>query len=152
MLIQGSQTVKDFPMKYNLIILLLTATLLFSCDPFHPGRVEEKQDVLIEIYNLALADSLIIVNRDDTVNAAGLLRKYGITRMKIEYGQSESIIGADSIVTFVKTSSNIFVPEKRILYDIAYKPRNFRSEKLVNASYERVQINDRWYFESEGFD
>lgn len=139
-------------MKYKVIFSLLTATVLFSCDPFHPGRAEEKQDVLIEIYNLALADTLVTVHRDDTVKAAGLLRKCGIMRMKIDYGQSESIIGADSLVTFVKNPANIFVPEKRILYDFASTPRNFGSERLINASYERVQINDRWYFETEGFD
>lgn len=58
----------------------------------------------------------------------------------------------DSLIIFIQKSSSILDAEKRIIYDFAKVPRNFGSETIQSASYEITQLNDRWYFSTEGFD
>lgn len=58
----------------------------------------------------------------------------------------------DSLIIFIQKSNSIVDAEKRIIYDYANKPRNFGHEKIISASYEITQLNDRWYFSTQGFD
>ena len=59
--------------------------------------------------------------------------------------------GNDSLLIYIKSYS-MLKPEKRIIYDFASSPRNFGNDTITNASYERKQLNDRWYFSSVEFD
>jgi hypothetical protein len=59
---------------------------------------------------------------------------------------------SDSLMIFIKRSSSIITPEKRIIYDFARIPRKFGNDTINGASYKRTQLNDRWYFTTVGFD
>ena len=56
------------------------------------------------------------------------------------------------LIIFIKKSRNIANSEKRILFDTAKKPRNYGNDTIIGASYKLIQINDRWYFSTIGFD
>jgi DNA-binding transcriptional LysR family regulator len=60
--------------------------------------------------------------------------------------------GNDSLLIFIRKSHSILKAEKRIIYDFASRPRNFGGDSITNAAYERMQLNDRWYFSTVGFD
>jgi NhaP-type Na+/H+ and K+/H+ antiporter len=58
----------------------------------------------------------------------------------------------DSLIIFIKRSTNMFSLEKRIIYDYNKKPRNFGNKNIINASYKIKQLDERLYYSEEGFD
>ncbi len=58
----------------------------------------------------------------------------------------------DSLIIFIKRSTNMFSLEKRIIYDYNKKPRNFGNKNINNASYKIKQLDERLYYSEEGFD
>ena len=80
------------------------------------------------------------------------MRRLGIDKIEIKYNTNHTeMIEADSIVIFHKFERVPFYHE-RIIYDFADLPQNFGDEEIITASYKRVQLNERWYFEEFGFD
>ncbi|WP_282124778.1 hypothetical protein [Algibacter mikhailovii] len=58
----------------------------------------------------------------------------------------------DSLIIFVNRSGSIIETEKRIIYDLNKKPRNFGNDNIIGASYKIVQLDERWYYSEIGFD
>ena len=134
---------------------MLIGLILSSCNPFHKDRVLRYASELKEIadivdghhYDVVWFDSDdisemikldidVIIKNTDKINP----RFIGFTEEN------------DSLLIFVKESNSFFKSQKRIIYDFAKKPRNFGNEIIPNASYEINQLNERWYFSTEGFD
>jgi hypothetical protein len=58
----------------------------------------------------------------------------------------------DSLIIFVNRSGSITETEKRIIYDLNKKPRNFGNVKITGSSYKIIQLDERLYYSEMGFD
>ena len=59
----------------------------------------------------------------------------------------------DSTLEITIRDGELFGPDAKYqVYDFATNPRKIGNEKIVNASYQRWQIYERWYIEEIGFD
>jgi hypothetical protein len=85
------------------------------------------------------------------------VRKLDIDAVVKNYGKKNSSYSGfieenDSLIIFINRSGSIFDVERRIIYDFNENPRNFGNKKITGASYEIVQLDERWYYSEIGFD
>lgn len=138
---------------YGIIILLI----LTSCSPFKKNRVDNYEQELIEIFNFMKEYDNVSFEIESDERLSDYMR-----RLKIDYviknanKKNPDYIGFieenDSLMIFIKRSYFLSTPEKRIIYDFAETPRNFKTEKLKGAAYEIEPISNRWYFSTIGYD
>jgi len=130
---------------------------LISCNPFHGNRVLKNESELIEIFHFMEEYNSVTLEVESDDRLADRMRKLDIDyviknsdKKNIRY--TGFIEESDSLMIFIKRSSSIITPEKRIIYDFARIPRKFGNDTINGASYKRTQLNDRWYFTTVGFD
>ncbi len=130
---------------------------MISCNPFHGNRVLKNESELIEIFHFMEEYNSVTLEVESDDRLADRMRKLDIDyviknsdKKNIRY--TGFIEESDSLMIFIKRSSSIITPEKRIIYDFARIPRKFGNDTINGASYKRTQLNDRWYFTTVGFD
>jgi hypothetical protein len=143
-------------MRHSLYILLF-GLILVGCNPFHEDRVMNYESDLIEIANFMKDYENVTLDSDSDDRFAAKMRRYDIDKIVKNYNKQNKrysgfIEGSDSLFIFIKRSHSIIRPEKRIIYDFASKPRNFGSDTIDLAAYRIIQLSDRWYYSTEGFD
>jgi hypothetical protein len=136
---------------------ILLGLILISCNPFHADRVLKNESELIEIYHFMEEYNSVTLEVESDDRLADRMRKLEIDYViknsdKKNVRYSGFVEESDSLMIFIKRSSSIITPEKRIIYDFARIPRKFENGTINGASYKRIQLNDRWYFTTVGFD
>lgn len=137
------------------IILIVTTFLIVACHPFEKDRVLKYVPELNEIVDEVEehVDEVLWFDSDDIPEMIDLDINYIVRNLDRKNKNYLGFIEEnDSLIIFIQRSSSILDAEKRIIYDFAKVPRSFCSETIQNASYEITQLNDRWYFSTEGFD
>ncbi|WP_088656108.1 hypothetical protein [Geofilum rhodophaeum] len=142
-------------MRYCIYITF--SLILISCNPFHQDRVLDYESDFKEISEIMKDYSNVTLDSDEDDRFAVDMRRLNIDLIVKSLDKPNNeytgfVEGNDSLLIFIKKSYSILKPEKRIIYDFASSPRNFGNDTITNASYERKQLNDRWYFSSVGFD
>jgi hypothetical protein len=137
-------------MKHIAYLIILFS--LTNCSSFSPEGIESSNDGLIDIFNKLKEKGYTEIKSTDDDIIALQLTKLGIDKVVIESLTKNNLIGADSLVFFIRNNSGVHDSQKRIVYDYAKQPRKFGNADIPNAAYTRVMVNDRWYFETEGFD
>ncbi|MDW7692721.1 hypothetical protein R9C00_11700 [Flammeovirgaceae bacterium SG7u.111] len=92
------------------------------------------------------------VESEDKNEIAKLLKMYSIDELNIVLVDTLNKVGYDSVAIFSKKSGFLWTAHKNIVYDFATYPRNFGDEDYPTASQRKLQISDRWYYETIGFD
>ncbi len=141
-------------MNQQKMLVILIGLTLISCDPFHEDRVLNYMPELNNIVNEVQREHIDIswFDSDDIPEITSLdvdiiVRNDNRNREYLGFVEEN-----DSLIILVQKAGSILDAEKRIIYDFAKIPRNFGSEKIAQASYNIVQLNERWYFSTEGFD
>jgi len=142
-------------MKYCIPISILL--LLVSCTPFDEDRVLKQQKKLLSIVDLLADDGNVQIVVDSDEKLTPIMSRTGIDHLYKNLGHKNMRFSgfpeaSDSLIIFIKSSRSFFRPQKRIIYDFADKPRNFGSKDITGASYSIVQLDERWYYVTEGFD
>lgn len=128
-----------------------------GCNPFHADRVLKNESELIEICQFMEEYDNVTLEIESDDRLTDKMRKLDIDYVvknnnKKNFTYSGFVEESDSLMIFIKRSSSILSSEKRIIYDFARIPRKFGNETIEGASYKRTQLNDRWYYTTEGFD
>lgn len=143
-------------MKRGLLIFISLITLvIFGCNPFEKNRVLDYESELNEIVDIVKEHHVdaLWFDTDDIPEMIDLHIDIIVRNLdKKNNSYSGFVEENDSLIIFKQKSSSILEAEKRIIYDFSKTPRNFGNEKVNGASYEIVQLNERWYFSTEGFD
>ena len=143
-------------MKRTTIILL--SILLVSCSPFDENKVLKYKAELNNLVSKFEKYDDGSFDRDEidefTIED---VRKLDIDAVVKNFGQKNSSYSGfieenDSLIIFINRSGSILDVERRIIYDFNENPRNFGNEKILGASYEIVQLDERWYYSEIGFD
>lgn len=135
----------------------MLSLILTSCSPFSSDRVLRNESELIETFQLMKEYDNVTLEVESDDRLADKMKELNIDfiiknsdKKNIPYcGFVEE---SDSLLILIKKSTSIFQPEKRIIYDFAQTPREFGSDTISNASYIIIQLSDRWYFSTVGFD
>ena len=135
--------------QLKIVLLLLSLT---SCSSFDKETIIQNREVYLEIFQIAISKNLTYSDANKSDVLSSFLRWNGIDRLEIKYQEIHEFMAIDSVVVYIKRSPNILTPEKRIIYDFAQIPRNIGDTSYVYAAYKRTQVDERWYFEAEGFD
>lgn len=138
-------------------IYIAFCLILISCNPFHQDRVLDYEKDLKEISDIMKDYSNITLRADKDQRLTTAMKRLKIDLIvknldKPNDEYSGFMEGNDSLLIFIRKSHSILKPERRIIYDFASSPRNFGSNTITIAAYERKQLNDRWYFSTVGFD
>lgn len=140
------------------VYCIVISLLIFSCSPFDKDRVlnheEDLNSLAIEIIQYGKGT----YDRDEVDEfLIDEVRKLDIDLIVLNTSErnpsfSGFIEETDSLVMFINRAGHIFNSEKRIIFDFKSIPRNFGDEKIIGASYEVFQLNNRWYYSEIGFD
>ena len=123
--------------------------MFFTCDSIDTELIVEDSDELEKIFKEAYNQEISLVQSKDDNQLARRIRDYGFDKMVIYRNRTYNNVNSDSLVFFIKLGPYTILPEKRIIYDFAKRARHFGNEKRQGyESYERIQVNDRWYFET----
>ncbi len=125
-------------------ILSSLLILIVSCGGV--PSIKHQEDIE-QIVDLVLAKQITVEDAENQIKDLGYI---DATFHLNDNSQSEY----DSTVAIQLTKGvMIFGPNhENFLYDFASKPKNSGSVKHEPASYERIQISERWYHEETGFD
>lgn len=143
-------------MKRTTIILL--SMLLVSCNPFDENKVlKYKADLNNLVLKFEKYDDGSYDRDEIDEFTIEDVRKLDIDAVVKNYGKKNSSYSGfieenDSLIIFINRSGSIFDVERRIIYDFNENPRNFGNKKITGASYEIVQLDERWYYSEIGFD
>ncbi len=141
--------------KETLIFAIIITLVIFGCNPFKKNRVLDYESDLNEIVDIVHenhADALSF-DSDDIPEMIDLGIDIIVRNIDKKNNNYLGFVEEnDSLIIFTKKSSSILKSEKRIIYDFARMPRNFGNEIISGASYEINQLNERWYFSTQGFD
>jgi hypothetical protein len=140
------------------LILVIISIVFISCNPFDEKRVldykTELTDLTLKIdeydngtYDKDEIDEFIIGDvRDLDIDL--IVKNLG----KKNPSYSGFVEENDSLIIFVNRSGSITETEKRIIYDLNKKPRNFGNVKITGSSYKIIQLDERLYYSEMGFD
>ena len=128
-----------------------------GCNPFHQDRVMNYEDELQKLIKEIKEKNIQEIEVGNNNEISAIMRNLEIDEIYYNKDKNNSIFSgfveeSDSLIIFIKKSRNIANSEKRILFDTAKKPRNYGNDTIIGASYKLIQINDRWYFSTIGFD
>jgi len=138
---------------YFIIILIV---LLSSCSsPFEEDNVLKYESELLELIEQLNSSTPLGDEWDEDVPSK--LDNLGIDEFKRNLTSKEprfpsDIENKDSIYVFMKKDPETDYPIKKIIYDYALSPRNFGNIVVKDRMYTLVQVDERWYFATEGYE
>ena len=141
--------------KMTLFILTL---FFISCNPFDENQVLEYQEDLNDlVIKLEQYDNGSYDRDEIDEFIIGDIRKLDIDVVIKNYGKKNPSYSGfveenDSLIILVNRSGSIIDNERRIIFDLNKKPRNFGNDTIIGASYRIVQLDERWYYSEIGFD
>jgi hypothetical protein len=140
------------------LILVILAIVFISCNPFDEKRVLDYKTELTDLtLKIAEYDNGTYDRDEIDEFIIGAVRDLDIDLIVKNWGKKNPSYSGfveenDSLIIFVNRSGSIIETEKRIIYDLNKKPRNFGNGKIIGASYKIVQLDERWYYSEVGFD